>query len=489
MKLERRRFLQTVASLPIVSYFTGCAPNANAAVRTGQLNNKNENISTGDQQSSSDVQYPPALDILNRSRFKQGYLSIIQGPTSDSEALINIFSPRLKKYGYKVTDPNNVEVKVDFYSQLKGPLFYNIDKIKVSGLKPNQYYKLQVIDSLSSSKTIIDERMFKSLDIQNTKSRFALVSCMADDFRFDEIIDPMWDKLYKQNADFLILTGDLVYVDDKQFVERQKATQYDLWQRYTDCFKRIPLYHWYYLKPVFATWDDHDFGTNDGDRNFIAKDASLEIFKAAFLGQDIYGSDGSTVWSNEKEGTQSQFSAFSQKFVFMDNRSFRQPNNDYKSENYGYWGIRQHKWLIDGLKKDNRPSWIFNGNQFFNGANKEFIESLARNQPAEYKIFLNDLKNTNVPVVFGSGDVHISEIMKIPKNLLGYETYEFTSSSMHSYVGDGWDNPMRVSAAYVKEFNFVVLESSNINGNLLINARSFGLQSQPYFNLNFQVNK
>lgn len=487
MKFERRRFLKVVASLPLVSYFTGCTQEANANV---SANNKNdENRSATQQQPPAPVNYPSALDVVNRGRFKPGYLSIVQGPTSDSEALINVFSPRLKKYAYKVTDPNGVDVKVNFYSQVKGPLFYNIDKIKVTGLTPNQYYKLQVIDSQSSSKTVIDERMFKSLDIQKAQPQFALVSCMADDFRFDEIIDPMWEKLYKQNADFFILTGDLVYVDEKQFVEREKATKYDLWQRYTDCFKRIPLYHWYYLKPVFATWDDHDFGTNDGNRNFIAKEASLEIFSAAFLGQDIYGSDGSVVWSNEKEGTYSQYLAFGQKFVFMDNRSFRQSNNDSRPESYGYWGLKQHKWLIDGLKKDNRPSWIFNGNQFFNGANKDFIESLARNQPVEYKTFINDLKNINVPVVFGSGDVHLSEIMKIPQSLLGYETYEFTSSSMHSYVGDGWDNPLRLSSAYVKEFNFIMFESSNVNGSLLINAKSFGLQAQPYFDMNFQVNR
>ncbi len=483
MKLERRRFLQAIASLPVVSYFTGCAPETSKAA-THETNHR-DHIST----QTTDPQYPAALDIVGRAQFKQGYLSIIQGPTSDSEALINVFSPRLKKYAYKVTDANNNEVKVDFYKQVQGPLFYNIDKIKVTGLYPNQYYKLQVIDSASSSKTVIDERMFKSLDIQKSNPNFALISCMADDFRFDEIIDPMWDKLYKQNADFLILTGDLVYVDDKQFVERQKATKYDVWQRYVDCFKRIPLYHWYYLKPVFATWDDHDFGTNDGDRNFIAKEISLEIFSAAFLGSDIYGSDGKLVWSNELEGTYSQFVAYNQKFVFMDNRSFRQPNADSKAESYGHWGYKQHKWLIDSLKKNSSPSWVFNGNQFFNGANKDFIESLSRNHQAEYKILMSELKSLSAPVVFGSGDVHLSEIMRIPSNILGYETYEFTSSSMHSYVGTGWDNPMRVSAAYVKEFNFILFNSTSSNNTLNINAKSLGLQAQPYFNLSFQVAK
>lgn len=66
------------------------------------------------------------------------------------------------------------------------------------------------------------------LDIQKKDPNFALISCMCDDYRFDEAIDPMWDRLKRENPDFLFLIGDMVYVDSKEFVDRKNVTELDL---------------------------------------------------------------------------------------------------------------------------------------------------------------------------------------------------------------------------------------------------------------------
>ena len=208
------------------------------------------------QLSAPTVQTKNTKEILPTAGMKTGFLSIIQGPTTDQQTLINIFSPRLKTYTYEVTDELGQKQTLEKYETVKGPFFYNIDKIKVSGLNPQSNYKLQILDiSLTSgSRSVVDERSFKSLDLSKANPEFALVSCMADDYRFNDVIDPMWNRLKAENVDFIAITGDVVYVDDKNLVERQKATEMDIWQRYVDTFKRIPLYHWYNLKPIFATW-------------------------------------------------------------------------------------------------------------------------------------------------------------------------------------------------------------------------------------------
>lgn len=480
MKLQRRQLLKAAATLPLIHYFSGCAPE-------DTVNATPSDNSKADQTGGSPPTTPIATPVVG---IKPGVLSIIQGPTSDRETLINIFSPRLRNFKYEVTDDGGQTYTVDKYEVVKGPLFYNIDKIKVSGLSPLKKYKLLVYEASSSSsaKSIYDERFFQTLDTSQVEPRFALVSCMADDPRFNDFIDPMWDRLEKENVDFIALTGDLVYVDDKSFVERQKATELDIWQRYTDSFKRIPLYHWQNLKPVFATWDDHDFGTNDGDRNFIAKDAATKLFKAAFFGPEI---TGDAHWKQGPQGTCSQFQAYGQKFFFLDDRSQREPNKATTAATapYGHWGEDQHRWLMDGLKQDATPAWIFNGNQFFDGAHKTFIESLEQNHPAEFKTFTSELQTLTAPIAFGSGDVHLSEIMKIPKSVIGFDSYEFTSSSMHSYTGSGWDNKYRVDGAYTKDFNFVVFKSVVRNGGFQINAKSLGLPKTPYFDMDFQISR
>jgi len=66
----------------------------------------------------------------------------------------------------------------------------------------------------------------------------------------------MWDTIDAQQPDALILLGDNVYIDTPAVRETQQYCYYrrqsqDAWRRLTS------------RTPVFAVWDDHDFGDND----------------------------------------------------------------------------------------------------------------------------------------------------------------------------------------------------------------------------------
>ncbi len=465
---SRRSVLKTMGTVPLLLAL-GCAK---------------KNNSDAESKPVEKPVKPPlrkASDISSPSQFKPGYLSIVQGPTSDTEALFNLFSPRLKKYTYEVADTNETKLATVKYETVAGPGFHNVDKVKVSGLTLGQKYFFRVFDG----KTKVDERIFSALDVHNAAPHFALLSCMADDYRFNEVIDPMWNRLQDANPDFLILNGDTVYVDSFEFVERNKATETDLWQRYVDTFRRIPLYHWPELVPVFATWDDHDFGTNDSDETFVSKDAALKLFHAIFGGSELPG-----VWVQGPNGVSSALHAFGQSFYFMDDRTFRQPNkNQTTQEPFGHWGQGQHEWLLGQLTTQAMPAWVINGNQCFDGKDLSYKECFEGNHPKEFVNFIEQLKQVPVPVVFGTGDVHISEIMRIPKERIGYETYELTSSSMHSYAGEGWDNPMRLPDAFTPEFNFMMIRSQNVNSALQIDVQCLGLEDHPYFEKSLQVQR
>lgn len=402
-----------------------------------------------------------------------GYLSMLQGPTSDSEALFNVFVPRLKNYKYKVFDTDGSELSIELYEVVKGPAFFHIHKLHVTGLALGRRYSLKVFDG----KSVVDERSFSALDVTKQTARFALVSCSSDHYYFEKIIDPMWNQLKGQSPDFIILNGDSVYVDTSEFVERKKATELDIWQRYIDAFRRMPLYHWRELIPVFSTWDDHDFGTNDGDREFQSKDSAAILFRAIFGGKEL-----SNTWVHGPGGVSSMFSICGQRFYLMDDRSFRQPNKaPGESEQFGHWGQAQHQWLIESIASDSSPAWIINGNQCFNGQSLEFKEAFEANHPREFVALIEQLATLRAPVVFASGDVHLSEIMQIPKVRMGYETYEITSSCMHSFLGDGWENPMRLRGAYCNTHNFMIIQSAPQEAGLRVTVKCMGLEAQPYF--------
>lgn len=427
-----------------------------------------------------------AREITKAQAFKPGWLVILQGPTSSNEALINVMAPRLKTFEYVVLDPNGQAMKVEKYESIHyAPMLYKVDKLHVTGLVPGVSYKLQVVDAFRSSRTIVDEREFSALDLRATKTTFATMSCMADDWRFEEVIDPIWERLRQAKPDFLIMSGDVVYVDSFAFVERKKASEQDLWQRYIDSLNRMPLSHFRRLIPVLASWDDHDFGTNDGDRDFISKDPALRVFKAFFGGRDLVG-----VFENGPGGVATRFTGFGQNFVLMDNRFFRQANKEQKrQETFGHWGEKQHLWMVREIESRALPTWIVNGNQIFNGKQLDFKEALEANHPANYSRLLEDLKKAKAPVAFISGDIHFSEVMRIPAERLGFETYELTSSAMHSYTGEGWENPLRLPGASTIEFNYLLVTSEVQNGALKIDVRSQGLAKDDLFKTSFEVKR
>ncbi|MEK6627498.1 MAG: hypothetical protein AABY53_02640 [Bdellovibrionota bacterium] len=433
---------------------------------------------------NSSNNYKTAREYSKSKEFKPGKLVIVQGPTSSSETNINILAPVLKKYLYVIKDEQGKIFDAELYETVHtAPLHWKVDKIFVKGLSPGKKYLLEIVDEFRGSQTKVDQRSFSTLDTQKNHVRFAYASCMADDYRFNDVIDPMWEQMRKQNTDMIILNGDLVYVDSFEFVERKKATELDIWFRFIDAFHRLPVYHWQDIKPIFATWDDHDFGTNDGNRDFKEKIAAKKIFLAFFGGKNLSDS-----YQLEPDSIYSAFTGFKQKMLFLDNRYFRQPNKDQVTpEPYGHWGEKQHHWILNHLNDSNTPVWIFNGNQIFSGTDLSFKEAMQTNHPEHYKIFMEDMKKTKSPIIFASGDIHFSEIMQIPIERLNFQTYEVTSSAMHSYAGEGWENPLRLPGAIAKEYNFLIIDSKNDKGSLKVDVESWGLNNKPYFKKKLEV--
>lgn len=433
--------------------------------------------------SVANESFPPAPSLSKMSVYPPGYLPIIQGPTTDSKTTIALMTPRLKKYSYQVTNSKN-EIVVHKQGETLNHenVFWKVEKIFLSNLNPQETYKLEVVDEFRGNKIIVDQREFKTLNTSKSLAKFAIMSCMSDDYKFRPYIPRMWAQLEKQNPDFIILNGDVVYVDGFEFAPRKTATGTDIWQRYIDSFQIIPLYHWTKLKPIFATWDDHDFGTNDADATFASKADSQKLFRQLF-----WGAENDNQYENSGEGVYAHIKIFGQNFYLMDDRSERKPNKGFQQDKYGHWGKTQHEWLISKLKQNPEPTWIINGNQMFNFKGLDFKEAMQANHGAEFDLFISELKTLKQPIGLLSGDVHFTEIVNLPKEYLGYPSFEITSSSMHSYHGNGWDNPQRLADSFVNEFNFVMIESLSQANKLEIKASSWGLKNEAYFQKNLTI--
>jgi alkaline phosphatase D len=248
---------------------------------------------------------------------------------------------------------------------------------------------------------------------------------------------PVLDLVVKHKPDIFVYLGDNIYADTKDMKVMQ--AKYDSLEAKPE-FQRLKK-----SIPLFATWDDHDYGWNDIGKYYPFKNQSKEIFLKFW--NEPAGSD-----RRKREGIYIDYffegNGHRVQLILLDNRTFRSDLRLYKGElsheekffyPLDYYphqiedstllGETQWKWLEEELKKPAEFRLIGSGSQFgisFNG-----YEAWA-NFPHEQKRFLDLIKKTKASgVVFLSGDVHYAEISKLESKDL-YPNYDITASGITS---------------------------------------------------------
>mmetsp|Transcript_34459 Transcript_34459/g.109141 ORF Transcript_34459/g.109141 Transcript_34459/m.109141 type:complete len:456 (-) Transcript_34459:26-1393(-) len=249
---------------------------------------------------------------------------------------------------------------------------------------------------------------------------------------------PLWEPILTLKPDLWIWGGDNIYGDvPHSFGGFGAATPEHLRNLYTQQLAQ-PGYRQLLNSsvPIVGTWDDHDFGLNDGDRRYPYRNGSQEAF-LDFIGE----APGSPrrqqrgVYTAQLfdfgNGVQSGRKVF---VILMDMRYHRDP---YGTPDGDFLGKDQWEWLENTL--ENSPAdvhIIVSSLQFLADrtvAGKEVAGENWMRFPHARRRFLELLARQNVsaPIIL-SGDVHFAELdMGICK---GGRLLEVTSSGMtHSW--------------------------------------------------------
>ncbi|MCC7440480.1 MAG: alkaline phosphatase family protein [Bdellovibrionales bacterium] len=384
-----------------------------------------------------------------------GAFPIIQGATSSGVAQFGVLEPSNERFVYRAQDLTTGQV----YEpqgvrplEQKGSRFRAVT-MRFVGLNFQTRYGLQVRRREKGGEPgeIVDYRRFKTLDIDREGARILVASCMDDTYK-DEALR-MWKQAAKDEAQVAFLIGDNAYADKDVGVYKGPADPATVWKRMVETRQLIPYFRNRDLTPVFATWDDHDYGVNDGDRTYAHRRESTEIFKAFFPMDGIAGT------YEEGPGLARSLRYAGQRIVFLDGRSFRSPNGQGGADET-HLGSPQERWLETLLSGEPVPTWLILGDQYF-GAYHGF-ESYERNHPASFRRFLTSLKKSKSPLFFVSGDRHLVELMAIEPGVLGYPTFEFTTSAIHAKVfPSSWDktpNPRQIEGA-ANALNYGLIET------------------------------
>lgn len=367
--------------------------------------------------------------------------------TNEFSAQLCVILDHPSRYSIQILNSKNRICPFRFLRQETSP---NQDafvyKIFAGDLSLSEVYRLQVLDN--SSGKILDQREFASLDLQKNSLKFSLASCANDLYHSER--QTMWQVMEQSHPEMIFFVGDTVYADNKtgHFTDHSGGWN-NFWHRYTVSFQSLLLYRWPRLVPILALWDDHDFGANKGDSSFRDKAITSFLFELFWGHQGVAG-------YRKGPGISSVLELNGQRFFMMDNRSFRSPSTD----SYQYhWGESVQQFLFEELAKSSDPAWIFSGTQIFGGYLSH--DNFEAGQSKNLNDVLRELSKMEAPVLFGTGDVHFSEIMKLEPKLLGYPSFELTSSSIHSYTFPGQHlrgrNPRRVMAT--SAHNFLMISS------------------------------
>lgn len=296
------------------------------------------------------------------------------------------------------------------------------------------------------SKVQAAPRVDSLVETSDVIERVSFGSCAEQDKD-----QPIWDRIIETRPNLFLFIGDNIYADTEDMnVMRVKYAQLASKPGYRRLSKSVP---------IMATWDDHDYGVNDGGADFPKKEQSRQIF-FDFFGEPadsprrkhegvydarIFGPIGRRLQIIVLD-TRYNRTKLMRRTPPDPNQSRYYPNTD---EGATLLGEAQWKWLEKQLKQPAEFRLIASSIQFVaedSGAEKWM------NIPAERGRMLNLLRTTRASgVFFISGDRHLAELSMMDGGV-GYPLYDLTSSGLN--LGSKQWRPYEVNRHRVSTMNW-----------------------------------
>ncbi len=222
-----------------------------------------------------------------------------------------------------------------------------------------------------------------------------------------------WRAIGEKEPDLFILMGDNIYSNSTEPAKQRQMYLH---------FRADPHFRAFGAKtPIYAVWDDHDYGVNNSDRTQPGKKRSLKTFNELWPNPPLENRQGPGIWS--------RFSVGQAELFLLDVRYHRSPNTDPDGPEKTMLGTEQRDWLADSLAKSQAvfkfpvsgSSWNCGGKEAWN---HQFTY--------EYDWLLNKIIETKVSgVILLGGDQHLHKIGVRPRETWGgYDLHEWMAGQI-----------------------------------------------------------
>lgn len=273
--------------------------------------------------------------------------------------------------------------------------------------------------------------------------------------------EQLWKEVIAQKPALWIWLGDNIYGDSHDMAILQQ--KYDVQKAQPDYQQLMKTC------PIVGTWDDHDYGVNDGGNGFAKKKESQQLL-LDFL--DVPAANS----RRKRAGAYSSFVVGQGdrqvKVILLDTRFFRDtvyklppPESGYQPNTAGtLLGAEQWKWLEKELTNSKAAFHII-GSSIQVIASEHPYEKWANFPVERDRLFKLLAKRQPKNVIFISGDRHIGEVSKTNIPGLPYPLYDFTSSGLtHTWqTAREEKNQYRVGQLIVeKNFGLIRINWNNV---------------------------
>lgn len=255
-----------------------------------------------------------------------------------------------------------------------------------------------------------------ALDTSKPVKRITFGSCYGAHGRQNPLI---LDSIRDLQSDLFVWLGDVQYVDRMVLPLWFKPREVGQWrEKFRSLRKSYAYERLLNSTAVVGIWDDHDYGINDGDKNFSLKEESKDIW-LEFIGEPANSlrRNRPGIYTSYTMGPVGK----QVKLILLDVRSFRDPKRILTGDTLGE---DQWKWLENELKTPGNVTLIGLGIQVLVHNRFNVSEKL---HPKSYERLLGLIRD-KPGVILLSGDVHHTEIQKYTCSK--YPIHEFTSSGM-----------------------------------------------------------
>ena len=295
---------------------------------------------------------------------------------------------------------------------------------RVTGLQAETRYGYEV--TYQGQQIFGDEDTFfvtPTAEDAPTLTRLAIGSCAREDPGSSAV----WRRMSAMDPHVVVLLGDTPYIDSTVLdVQRTRYGEFAAVPDFAALLRNRPLY---------ATWDDHDFGANNTDGRLDGKANSRRAF-IEYHANPSYGDGDQGIYTKFRRGGVEVF--------LLDTRYFAGTEpSPVAAGQPTLLGGQQWEWLRQELRASTAPFKLLASGMIWNEAVRPGKPDHWGSYPYEREALFRFIGQERISgVMLAGGDVHRTRVLRYETiETAGYPITELITSPIHAGVIDAANAP------------------------------------------------